>query len=156
MERLRQEVKRVCRYGPPVSLLMIDIDFFKKVNDTYGHQAGGTVLAGVATLINERLRETDLIVRYGGEEFCLLATGTERPGAKGSSVVPIRRFTGRKNRGGTGSVSESAPAPVLGLQTVEESRRAFGTTDIARVGRGRAQGGRYCFSNAVDYSLLIG
>lgn len=82
MERLRQEVKRVCRYGPPVSLLMIDIDFFKKVNDTYGHQAGDTVLAGVAMLINEKLRETDLIARYGGEEFCLLATGTEQPGAE--------------------------------------------------------------------------
>ena len=82
MERLRQEVKRVCRYGPPVSLLMIDIHFFKKVNDTYGHQAGDTVLAGVAMLINEKLRETDLIARYGGEEFCLLATGTEQPGAE--------------------------------------------------------------------------
>ncbi|MCK9420178.1 MAG: sensor domain-containing diguanylate cyclase [Nitrospirae bacterium] len=82
MERLRQEVKRVCRYGPPVSLLMIDIDYFKKVNDTYGHQAGDTVLAGVAGLINGKLRETDLIARYGGEEFCLLATGTEQPGAQ--------------------------------------------------------------------------
>jgi diguanylate cyclase (GGDEF)-like protein len=82
MERLRQEVKRVCRYGPPASLLMIDIDYFKKVNDTYGHQAGDTVLAGVAGLIANKLRETDLIARYGGEEFCLLATGTEQPGAE--------------------------------------------------------------------------
>ncbi len=82
MERLRQETKRVNRYGPPVSLLMIDIDFFKKVNDSYGHQAGDTVLAGVAGLINGKLRETDLIARYGGEEFCLVATGTEKPGAQ--------------------------------------------------------------------------
>ncbi len=81
MERLRQEVKRVSRYGPPVSLLMIDIDFFKKVNDTWGHQAGDTVLAGVAGLIKGKLRETDLIARYGGEEFCLLATGTDGAGA---------------------------------------------------------------------------
>ena len=81
MDRIRQEVKRVSRYGPPVSLLMIDIDFFKKVNDTYGHQAGDVVLAGVAGLIKDKLRETDLFARYGGEEFVLVATGTELPGA---------------------------------------------------------------------------
>jgi diguanylate cyclase (GGDEF)-like protein len=81
MDRLRQEMKRVSRYGPPVSLLMIDIDFFKKVNDTWGHQAGDAVLAGVAGLIKGKLRETDLIARYGGEEFCLLATGTDHAGA---------------------------------------------------------------------------
>lgn len=81
MERLRQEVKRVSRYGPPVSLLIIDIDHFKKVNDTYGHQAGDAVLSDVARLIKERLRETDLFARYGGEEFALIATVTEQAGA---------------------------------------------------------------------------
>jgi diguanylate cyclase (GGDEF)-like protein len=81
MERLRQEVKRASRYGPAVSLLMIDIDHFKKVNDTFGHQAGDAVLAGVAGLIKWKLRETDLIARYGGEEFCVIATGTEQAGA---------------------------------------------------------------------------
>jgi diguanylate cyclase (GGDEF)-like protein len=81
-ERLRHEIKRVDRYGPTVSLLMIDIDLFKKVNDTWGHQAGDAVLSGVAGLIKSRLRETDLIARYGGEEFCLLATGTDRAGAQ--------------------------------------------------------------------------
>jgi phosphoserine phosphatase RsbU/P len=81
MERLRQEVKRVSRYGPPASLLMLDIDHFKKVNDTYGHQAGDVVLSNVAGLVRDTLRETDLFARYGGEEFVLLATGTEQAGA---------------------------------------------------------------------------
>jgi diguanylate cyclase (GGDEF)-like protein len=81
MERLRQELKRVSRYGPSVSLLMVDIDYFKRVNDTYGHQAGDIILAGVARLIKAKLRETDLIARYGGEEFCLIATSTEKAGA---------------------------------------------------------------------------
>jgi diguanylate cyclase (GGDEF)-like protein len=81
MERLRQEVKRVSRYGPPASLLMLDIDHFKNVNDTYGHQAGDVVLSNVAGLIRDKLRETDLFARYGGEEFILLATGTEKAGA---------------------------------------------------------------------------
>ncbi len=73
MLRIRQEVKRAHRYGTHVSLLMLDIDYFKKVNDTYGHQAGDAVLAGVTGLIKSVLRETDLFARYGGEEFCLIA-----------------------------------------------------------------------------------
>jgi len=81
-ERIRQEIKRVSRYGTTVSLLMIDIDFFKKVNDTWGHQAGDAVLSGVAGLIKDKLRATDLLARYGGEEFCLLATGTDKAGAQ--------------------------------------------------------------------------
>jgi diguanylate cyclase (GGDEF)-like protein len=81
MDRLGQEVKRMSRYGPPASILMIDIDHFKKVNDTCGHQAGDVVLAGVAQLIKSKLRETDLFARYGGEEFVLIATATEQPGA---------------------------------------------------------------------------
>lgn len=81
MERIRQETKRVHRYGSSVSLLMMDIDHFKKVNDTYGHLAGDVVLAGVAGIIKQRLRETDVLARYGGEEFVLLATPMEMNGA---------------------------------------------------------------------------
>jgi len=73
MDRIKQEVKRASRYGTHVSLLMLDIDHFKKVNDTWGHQAGDAVLAGVSSVIRERLREPDLFARYGGEEFCLIA-----------------------------------------------------------------------------------
>lgn len=81
MERLHQEVKRVYRYGSSVSLLMLDIDHFKAVNDTHGHLAGDTVLAGVARVIAKKLRDTDLLARYGGEEFALLAMPMEYPGA---------------------------------------------------------------------------
>lgn len=77
MDRLRQEVKRANRYGTPFSLLMMDIDHFKQVNDTYGHQAGDAVLVGMTKAIGERLRETDLFARYGGEEFCLIATAMD-------------------------------------------------------------------------------
>jgi diguanylate cyclase (GGDEF)-like protein len=81
MERIRQEVKRVHRYGSSVSLLMIDIDHFKKVNDTYGHLAGDAVLAGIAGVIRRKLRETDVLARYGGEEFVLLTTPMDGNGA---------------------------------------------------------------------------
>lgn len=81
MERIRQEVKRVNRYGSSVSVLMIDIDHFKQVNDKYGHQAGDAILAGAAGLIKKRLRETDVLARYGGEEFVMIATPMELSGA---------------------------------------------------------------------------
>ena len=82
MERLKQEVKRLSRYGgTPMSLFMIDIDHFKKVNDTYGHQAGDAVLAGLSELVRSKLRDTDIFARYGGEEFALIAPETDHAGA---------------------------------------------------------------------------
>ena len=78
MDRLKQEVKRASRYSTHVSLLIFDLDHFKKVNDTFGHQAGDIVLSGVAGIVKERTREIDLFARYGGEEFCLIATAMDR------------------------------------------------------------------------------
>jgi len=60
------------RYPRPVSLISIDIDHFKQVNDSYGHQAGDLVLQGVATLVKQHIRESDTLCRWGGEEFVLL------------------------------------------------------------------------------------
>ena len=77
MDRIKQEVKRANRYSTRVSLLMLDIDFFKSVNDTHGHRAGDAVLAGVAKTIKGNLRDTDLFARYGGEEFCIIAMAVE-------------------------------------------------------------------------------
>ncbi|HIJ37061.1 MAG TPA: diguanylate cyclase [Deltaproteobacteria bacterium] len=80
-ETLPKEVKRSLRYGHPLSLIMGDIDHFKKVNDTYGHQAGDEILRRfVACLKNEIRQEIDWIARYGGEEFLLIfpETGFDR------------------------------------------------------------------------------
>lgn len=65
----------------PLSLLMIDIDWFKRINDTYGHQAGDEVLIELAAIIRANSRETDLPARVGGEEYALLLPGTDRDGA---------------------------------------------------------------------------
>jgi diguanylate cyclase (GGDEF)-like protein len=70
------EVERATRYSRPFSLGFIDIDHFKQVNDTYGHNAGDIVLRGVAQTVRAHLRATDMIGRYGGEEFMLLLTET--------------------------------------------------------------------------------
>ena len=73
---LFNEVERANRYVRPLSVAFVDIDHFKPVNDTYGHAAGDEVLRGVAQTIKENLRATDMIGRYGGEEFMLILTET--------------------------------------------------------------------------------
>ncbi|HKR62683.1 MAG TPA: diguanylate cyclase [Thermoanaerobaculia bacterium] len=65
------------RYQRPLSLAMIDIDFFKKINDTYGHAVGDDVLKRAAALFRESVRSTDLVARYGGEEFAVMMPETE-------------------------------------------------------------------------------
>ncbi|GFO55620.1 GGDEF domain-containing protein [Geomonas sp. Red276] len=74
--RLADEVKRHARHNRALSVIMIDIDFFKKVNDRYGHEAGDRVLAGVAGKLMATVRKTDCLVRYGGEEFCCILPET--------------------------------------------------------------------------------
>jgi diguanylate cyclase (GGDEF)-like protein len=75
---LKDELSRALRYGDPVSLVLCDIDFFKKVNDTYGHPFGDTVLKGIAGKLRENLRDgVDAVARYGGEEFALILVKTD-------------------------------------------------------------------------------
>jgi len=77
MHRLREELRRARRYGNELSIVMCDIDHFKDVNDTWGHQAGDAVLVKVAEIINAQLRvEVDVAGRYGGEEFLLVLPQT--------------------------------------------------------------------------------
>ncbi len=74
---LFSEVVRATRYERPLSVAFVDIDHFKTVNDTYGHGVGDVVLRGVAQTLSENLRSTDMIGRYGGEEFMLILTETD-------------------------------------------------------------------------------
>ena len=76
-ERLRLGVSEIAN----LSVLMLDIDHFKRVNDTFGHQAGDETLKGVATIVQEEVRMVDVAARYGGEEFILMLPGTSRAGA---------------------------------------------------------------------------
>lgn len=74
--RAEKEWRRATRYGLPLSCVMIDIDQFKRINDTLGHPAGDDVIRRVAGVLKDRFRETDILGRYGGEEYCLLLTNT--------------------------------------------------------------------------------
>jgi diguanylate cyclase (GGDEF)-like protein len=81
-EALEGEIGRIDRFGGTVSLIVVDIDDFKKVNDHYGHQAGDVVLRAVADVIHANVRAIDLPARYGGEEFTVLLPQTEIDGAE--------------------------------------------------------------------------
>ena len=81
-QRLREEFARAKRYSRQFSLIMLDMDHFKKVNDTYGHQIGDIVLKQVADLITECARKSDIPHRYGGEEFVIMAPETGIEGIK--------------------------------------------------------------------------
>lgn len=76
MEQLNREITRSTRTGGEICFVMLDLDNFKKVNDTYGHLTGDRVLKGLARVLQERLRSTDIIGRYGGEEFGIIFPNT--------------------------------------------------------------------------------
>jgi diguanylate cyclase (GGDEF)-like protein/PAS domain S-box-containing protein len=78
IEQLTLEVERQKRYSVPLSLLMIDIDYFKHYNDTNGHLAGDQVLKAISILIQRGVRQTDIVARYGGEEFSAILINAER------------------------------------------------------------------------------
>lgn len=81
-KRLQQEIQRARRYRRPLSVLMLDIDHFKNVNDRYGHQAGDEVLITVADLIQLNVRPVDVVCRYGGEELAVILPETDAEGAR--------------------------------------------------------------------------
>ncbi|MBE0603474.1 MAG: GGDEF domain-containing protein, partial [Deltaproteobacteria bacterium] len=74
--RLKEEFERHKRYKRPMSMLMIDIDHFKLVNDNYGHQCGDHILKSVCGSVQSALRKVDFLARYGGEEFCCILPET--------------------------------------------------------------------------------
>lgn len=95
---LEAELGRCQRYSRSISVLMIDVDHFKKVNDEHGHRAGDLALTWVAGVLNEQLRSMDFLCRYGGEEFCAIlpetgGAGALRAGERLRSALESEQFT---------------------------------------------------------------
>ena len=80
LERLTAEVDRARRFGSPLSLLLLDVDYFKQINDTAGHLAGDHVLRQLGELLQEAVRTVDVVARYGGEEFVVILPETHADG----------------------------------------------------------------------------
>lgn len=87
-DNLEREFLRAKRYGNNLSFAIIDVDYFKKINDTYGHSCGDYVLKEIASIIAATFRKTDLIFRYGGEEFTVIITET----AVQNALIPLERL----------------------------------------------------------------
>lgn len=119
---LEQEIVRSNRYGQEFSLIMMDIDDFKKVNDTYGHEEGDRVLRDLADLVRANIRTSDVFARWGGEEFMLLV-----PGCGAEQAGQMARKIGKLIRDG-----RLGPAGVTCSFGVAGHRRGEGAAELLR------------------------
>ncbi len=87
-DALKQEFAKTMRFGTPICCLMIDVDLFKKINDTYGHHIGDAVLKETAEIIKANIRDIDTVARWGGDEFILLFPQTK----KEEALIPVERI----------------------------------------------------------------
>ncbi|MBV1928458.1 MAG: GGDEF domain-containing protein, partial [Gammaproteobacteria bacterium] len=116
-KRMEEELARSQRIGFPLSLLLIDIDKFKFVNDTFGHKAGDRVLQTIAKLMSGRVRDTDYIARYGGDEFVILLPGTSAQDA----VAVAQAFCDAVKRCGFHSRGQSVEVSLsIGIAELKE------------------------------------
>jgi diguanylate cyclase (GGDEF)-like protein len=117
LEKIDSEINRALRHGSPMSLLMLDVDHFKRINDTWGHGAGDEVLKAIGKLLKESCRVYDVPGRYGGEEFCILLPET----VPGNTTVVAERIRQRlestRMACGGDAVTVTASIGIAGMET---------------------------------------
>lgn len=102
-QTLEGEIRRARRYGSAVSVVFMDLDGFKLVNDAYGHRAGSATLTEVAQVINSSVRESDFVARFGGDEFVLMLPETSAKRALQMAERVRERIAGHRFKGGVGA-----------------------------------------------------
>ncbi|MDO6562447.1 GGDEF domain-containing protein [Amphritea sp. 1_MG-2023] len=143
-DQLKSEFGRWSRYGQSFSLAVADLDLFKRINDTYGHQAGDKVLRLVASILKQQSRSTDFIARYGGEEFVILMPGTTAQQAL-VAVDKIRQAIAQSPFNFHGKpVQITLSIGLTEVQTDDSEDHLFGRADKAlytakRLGRNRTE-----------------
>ena len=133
-ERLSHEFGRAQRYGRPLSVLMIDVDGFKLVNDRYGHDWGDIVLKEVARVLREKTRKSDIPVRYGGEEFVLMLPEVALEGAAQAAEKirqEIKELKFNPDSGPSFSVTVSVGVASTSRQSYEDGQAAVKDADLA-------------------------
>lgn len=114
-EQMKMQVEQSKRYNAPFSLIIIDIDFFKKFNDTFGHQAGDAVLRQVAQLLKSNIRATDIACRYGGEEMSIILPNTPKNVSVSTAEKICKRVASKKFK--LNNHQESSVTISLGVAT---------------------------------------
>lgn len=142
---LENEFKRAARYNSPLACLMIDIDYFKKINDGYGHHTGDLVLHEIAHIIENTIREIDVTARWGGEEFVVLLPQTGKEGALQSAsrilkAIVTHKFTCLPDK----KISASIGIACLPDPSINTGEKLIDASDIAmyeakRKGRNRTE-----------------
>ena len=144
-QQLQREFNRDRRHNVPFSLLMLDIDFFKQYNDTFGHQAGDMVLRKIGKILKENTRSSDVVARYGGEEFAIISPESSKKegtilAEKLRRIVESTRFPGINQHGGkpitisigVAAFPEDAQSPTELIRCADEALYA-----AKRAGRNR-------------------
>ena len=120
LDKIESEINRSVRSGSALSLMMLDIDHFKRVNDTYGHAAGDSVLQSVGRLLRESCRVYDVPGRYGGEEFCVLLPDTRLDHTPAVANRIRERLEVTEMDVGPASVAVTASIGVAGMESQSE------------------------------------
>lgn len=135
-QRLGEEVDRSMRSGDSLSCLFLDIDFFKKVNDNYGHQCGDIVIQNIAQMMRPQLRSADVLARYGGEEFVAMVTGASSQMAI-DVASRIRKSVERRQIDG-GNNTKISVTVSIGVATFQPKEFSASRDTIARKLLGKA------------------
>lgn len=153
LERFREEKSRAIRNQHTLAATMVDIDNFKRVNDTYGHDAGDVVLQDLATVIRAVVRAEDVVARYGGEEFCVLLS--EIPLANALHVSERLRTVIERRRlpQAAGLAKLTASVGVALLCPDDEGTEIFTRADQAMYEVKRAGGNRVCVYDAETFQF---
>jgi diguanylate cyclase (GGDEF)-like protein len=135
MEKMESEMNRSLRHGSPVSLLMLDIDYFKRVNDEFGHPTGDEVLKSVGQVLRESCRVYDVPARYGGEEFCVILPET-KVGNTTTVAERIRaRLASNPIQAGDASITVTASIGIAGLDTTSDDAALSASLLVDRADR---------------------